>query len=103
MAKNIYELSQEDVMELRDHMFDNLFEEYTSAISVKMKEIDRQVSEKCVSIAGKYEIYVDEKMLIEMLTQDKDRYRQAYRDGYAKGFEKALSAILEQITEPEYE
>lgn len=103
MAKNIYELSQEDVMELRDHMFDNLFEEYTSAIRVKMKEIDRQVSEKCVSIAGKYEINVDEKMLIEMLTQDKNRYRQAYRDGYAKGFEKALSAILEQITEPEYD
>ena len=103
MAKNIFELTDADKMELSHSALDHFFEEYKSAISLRMQEMDREVSEKCVNVAAKYGIYIDEQMLISMLTQDKDRYRQAYRDGYAKGFEKALSAILEQITEPDYE
>ena len=103
MAKNIFELTDADKLELSNSALDHIFEQYQSAISVRMQEMDRQVGEKCINVAAKYGIYIDEPMLIEMLTQDKNRYRQAYRDGYAKGFEKALSAILEQITEPEYD
>ena len=103
MANNIYELSQNDVLEMRDGLLDNFYEKYKSAISLKVQEMDRKVSDKCIEIAAKYDINVDEKMLIEMLTQDKDRYRMAYRDGYAKGVEMAVKHFLEMIAEPEYE
>ena len=103
MANNIYELSQDDVLAMRNNALDGFFDQYKSAISVKVKEMDRKVSDKCIDIAAKYEIYVDERMLIEMLTQDKNRYRQAYRDGYAKGVEMAVKHFLEMIAEPDYE
>lgn len=47
--------------------------------------IDQEISDKCIKIALKYSIDIDEKKLIAALTADRKRYEEAYKRGYRDG------------------
>lgn len=52
------------------------------------KALDSEVSKKCIGIAYKIGIHVDEKALIAALKQDNSRYSEAYDRGYRAAEEK---------------
>lgn len=48
-------------------------------------QIDKEISDKCIKIALKYSIDIDEKKLIAALKADRRRYEEAYKRGYRDG------------------
>lgn len=47
--------------------------------------INQEISDKCIKIAMKYSIDIDEKKLIAALKADRKRYEEAYKRGYRDG------------------
>ena len=58
--------------------------------------IDDEISNRCIQIAYKYGIDINEKELMQALKADRERYEEAYRRGWKdceKRYKDAMRAI----------
>ena len=66
---------------------------YDSPINLLTTHIDTQIADECMRITQKYDLDIDEKKLIQAITADSDRYREAYRNGYSD----AIKSVQEKL------